>query len=129
MVFKIDDSMEAIIQRKVQIIQEFIKPNPECSGNGINPVMKKHFEMEIDILKNAPRDAAKLERIIEEKESRRKYDTSLNIVDLHNLVSEIEILKFVFYLVDRDSHNNTAASSILESSNKSRYLIFPRMDT
>ena len=111
MVFRIDESMEAVIQRKVQIIQEFIKPNPECSGSSINPAIRKHLEREIDILKNAPRDAVKLERIIEEKESRRKYDTSLNIVDLHNLVSEIEILKFVFYLANRENHNSTAAAA------------------
>ena len=81
-----------------------MKPNPECSGNGINPAMKKHFEREINILKNAPRDPEKLERIIKEKERRRK-ENRLPILELHDLVSEIEILEFVLFLVKRSTHS------------------------
>jgi hypothetical protein len=49
--------MEAVIQRKVEIIQRLIKPNPEGdnSTSQLSPAIKKHFELEIDILMNAPR--------------------------------------------------------------------------
>ncbi len=71
--------------------------------------------MEIDILKNAPRDAAKLEQIIKKKEERRKEDiTSLSILELHDLVSEIEILEFVLFLVD--SNNKRKNDSNLDST-------------
>ena len=57
LVFPIDESMEAVIQRKVEIIQRLIKPNPEGdnSTSQLSPAIKKHFELEIDILMNAPR--------------------------------------------------------------------------
>ena len=36
-------------------------------GWGLNPVMKKHLELEIRTLENAPRDADKLRRLLEIK--------------------------------------------------------------
>ena len=42
--------MEAIIQRKIEAIQQFMKPNPECDDSAINPVTNKHLELDIDIL-------------------------------------------------------------------------------
>jgi hypothetical protein len=42
MIFSIEDEpTEAIIQRKVEIIQSFIKPHSGFDGTGINPAMKK----------------------------------------------------------------------------------------
>ena len=42
-------------------------------GWGLNPAMKKHLELEIRTLQNAPRDAAKLRRLLELKQ-RQKED-------------------------------------------------------
>jgi hypothetical protein len=107
-----NEPMESIIQRKIEIIQTFLKPNPECNGSAINPAIKRHFDMEIDILKNAPRDAAKLEQIIKEKERQRNEEiTSLPIVEYQDLVSEIEILKFVLYLTNNNNRNGTNRGS------------------
>ena len=95
--------MEAIIQRKIEAIQQFMKPNPECDDSAINPVTNKHFELEIDILKNAPRNSDKLEQIINEKEKRRTENNSLDVVDIQTLVREIEMFQFVLYLVNRNN--------------------------
>jgi hypothetical protein len=36
-------------------------------GWGINPIMKRHLELEIKTLQNAPRDADKLRRLLQVK--------------------------------------------------------------
>jgi hypothetical protein len=37
-------------------------------GWGINPAMKRHFELEIETLQNAPRDEGKLRELLRLKE-------------------------------------------------------------
>ena len=41
-------------------------------GSGINPVMKKHLELEIKTLRNAPRDADKLRKLLEVKQRQKQ---------------------------------------------------------
>ena len=41
----------------------------------MNPVIKKHLELEIKtLLQNAPKDADKLERLLKAKEEMQKYE-------------------------------------------------------
>jgi methyl coenzyme M reductase beta subunit len=68
-------------------------------GWGINPVMKRHLELEIKTLQNAPRDADKLRRLLELKQ--RQKEEAMHIEDKQRLVTEIEMLKVVLYLVCR----------------------------
>ena len=49
-------------------------------GSGINPVMKKHLELEIKTLRNAPRDADKLRKLLEVKQ-RQKDEEAMRIED------------------------------------------------
>ena len=49
-------------------------------GWGINPVMKKHLELEIKTLRKAPRDADKLRRLLELKQ-RQKKEEAMHIED------------------------------------------------
>jgi hypothetical protein len=67
-------------------------------GWGINPIMKKHLELEIRTLQNAPRDAEKLRKLLELKQ-RQKEEQAMHIEDTQKLVTEIEMLKVVLYLV------------------------------
>ena len=62
--------------------------------------MKRHFELEIETLQNAPRDPDKLERLLQVKE-RQKEEEAMHIEDTQRLVTEIEMLKVVLYLVSR----------------------------
>jgi hypothetical protein len=69
----------------------------------VNPATKKHCELQIKTLQNAPRDVAKLKRIIDSKEKRREEDTSMHVFDIQDLVTEIEMLMFVLVLVRKNS--------------------------
>jgi len=68
-------------------------------GWGINPIMKRHLELEIKTLQNAPRDADKLRKLLKVKQ--RQKEEAMHIEDTQRLVTEIEVLKLVLYLVCR----------------------------
>ena len=56
-------------------------------GWGINPVMKRHLELEIKTLQNAPRDVNKLERLLKAKQREKKQQhTTEDIEDIHKKV-------------------------------------------
>ena len=59
----------------------------------INPAMKRHWESEIKILRDAPRDPHKLGEILKVKQ--KEYEKAEDSEDIERLVSEIEMLKFV----------------------------------
>jgi hypothetical protein len=59
------------------------------------------YELEIKMLHNAPRDADKLEQLLQAKE--RAKEESTYIEDTERIATEIEMLKVVFYLANRNS--------------------------
>ena len=59
--------------------------------------MKRHLELEIKTLQNAPRDADKLRQLLELKQ--RQKEEAYHIEDTQRLATEIEMLKVVLYLV------------------------------
>jgi hypothetical protein len=65
-----------------------------------SPPIKKHLELEIKTLENAPRDADKLERLLQVKR-RQKEEEAMHIEDTQRLVTEIEMLQVILYLVCR----------------------------
>ena len=69
-------------------------------GWGLSPIMKRHLELEIKTLQNAPRDADKLRRLLQIKQ--RQKDEAEHIEDTQRLVAEIEMLKVVLFLVCRE---------------------------
>jgi hypothetical protein len=69
LVYSIHDSTEVAIQKMIDASQRMISVQSQVQGEakdgwGINPVIKKHLELEIETLQNAPRDAAKLRRLL-----------------------------------------------------------------
>jgi hypothetical protein len=67
-------------------------------GEGKSPPMRRHLELEIKTLENAPRDADKLEQLLQVK--RRQKEEAMYIADTQRLVTEeIEMLKVVLHLV------------------------------
>jgi hypothetical protein len=64
-------------------------------GQGMNPVMKRHLELEIETLQNAPRDVDKLKSLLKVK--RRQKDEAMHIEDTERLVTEVEMLKVVIW--------------------------------
>jgi methyl coenzyme M reductase beta subunit len=107
LVYSIHDPTELAIQKMIDASQRMITVNRQVEGEareegwGINPVMKRHLELEIKTLQNAPRDAHKLMRLLEVKQ--RQKEQAMHIEDTQRLVTEIEMLKVVSYLVSRKS--------------------------
>ena len=106
MVYSIHDPTEVAIQKMIDFSQRMIDVQSKVTGEpkdgwGINEVMKKHLELEIKTLQNAPRDADKLRRLLELKQ--REKQEAMHIEDTQRLVTEIEMLKVVLYLISRDN--------------------------
>jgi hypothetical protein len=86
LVYSIHDSTEVAIQKMIEATQRMIDVQSQVQGEarkegwGINPVMKKHLELEIKTLQNAPRDADKLRRLLELKQ-RQKEEEADHIED------------------------------------------------
>ena len=106
LVFSIYDSTELAIQKMIEASQRMIDVNSrvgEAAGEGwwgLNPATKRHLELQIKTLQNAPRDPDKLERLLEKK--RRQKEEAKHIGDTERLVTEIEMLKVVLFLVCRN---------------------------
>jgi hypothetical protein len=70
--------------------------------------MKRHLELEIKTLQNAPRDADKLKRLLQLKQ--RQKEEAIRIEDTQRLVTEIEMLKAIWYLVARSGRRISSSS-------------------
>jgi hypothetical protein len=69
--------------------------NSQGKLGGMSPPIKRHLELEIKALQNAPRDADKLKSLLQVKQ--RQKEEALHIDDTQRLVTEeIEMLKAVF---------------------------------
>ena len=66
----------------------------------MTPATKSHLELQIKTLRNAPRDPDKLERILKLK--RKQKEETMERKDTERLVTEIEMLKVVLFLVCRN---------------------------
>jgi hypothetical protein len=61
LVYSIHDSTEVAIQKMIDASQRIIATHSQVQGEakedgwGINPIMKRHLELEIKTLQNAPR--------------------------------------------------------------------------
>jgi hypothetical protein len=106
LIYSIYDSIEEIaIQKMIEASQRMLKVNSQGElGEGMSPPMKKHLELEIKTLENAPRDSDKLERLLQVKQ--RHKEEAEHIEDKQRLVTEIEMIKVVLYLVRRTSSRN-----------------------
>jgi hypothetical protein len=98
LVYSIHDPTEVAIQKMIDASQRMITINSQGKGMSPPPI-KKHFELEIKALENAPRDADKLRRLLKVKQ-RQKEEEAMHTEDTQRLVTEeIEMLKVVLYLV------------------------------
>jgi hypothetical protein len=73
-----------------------------------SPPVNEHFKLQIKTLQNAPRDADKLERLLKVK--RRQKEDAMHIEDTQRLVTEIEMLNVVLYLVCRNRGDTVGKS-------------------
>jgi hypothetical protein len=104
LVYSIYDSTEVAIQKMIEASQRILKVNTPGDLGGMNPAVKRHYELQIKTLQNAPRDVDKLERLLKVKY--REKEEAMHIEETQRLVTEIEMLKVVLYLVNRNSAAN-----------------------
>jgi methyl coenzyme M reductase beta subunit len=106
LVYSIHDPTEVAIKKMIEASQRMLRINNQGGGGGgregggINPAMKRHLELEIETLQDAPRDADKVRQLLEIKQKQK--GEAMHIEDTERLVTEIEMLKVVLYLVARD---------------------------
>jgi hypothetical protein len=98
LVFSIHDPTEVAIQKMIDASQRMLKVSSKETLGGISPPQKRHLELEIKTLQNAPRDADKLRKLLQVKQ-RQKEEEAMHMEDTQRLVTEIEMLKVVLYLV------------------------------
>jgi PleD family two-component response regulator len=65
----------------------------------INPATEKYAELKIKILLESPREAAKLSEILQAKQS--EYAKAQDNEDIERLITEIDTLEFLLFLVNR----------------------------
>ena len=83
----------------IEASQTMITLSSQGETGGMSPPQKRHLELQIKTLQEAPRDAEKLERLLKVK--RRQKDEAMYIEDTQRLVTQIEMLKVVLCLVRR----------------------------
>jgi hypothetical protein len=81
----------------IEASQRTLKVNSQGGElGGMSPPMKKHLELEIKMLQNAPRDADKLERLLKvEERKKQKADPSLEFL-LERTASIVFSIEFIF---------------------------------
>jgi hypothetical protein len=110
MVFSIHDSTTEVAIQKMMVdaSQKMITISSSSNegveggwGGGMNSAMRRHLELQIKTLQNAPREPDKLERLLKSKR-RQKKEEAMYFEDTERLVTEIEMLKVVLFLVCRN---------------------------
>jgi hypothetical protein len=97
LVFSIHDPTEVAMQKMIDASHRMITMSDRGETGGMSPPIKSHLELQIKTLQEAPRDAEKLERLLQVK--RRQKDEAIYMEDTQRLVTEIEMLKVILYLV------------------------------
>jgi methyl coenzyme M reductase beta subunit len=90
LVFSIHDPTEVAIQKMIDASQRMLTINTEGGeredGGGMNPAMKRHLELEIKTLENAPRDTDKIRQLLQIKQ--RQKEEAEHIEDKVRFVTE-----------------------------------------
>ena len=72
-------------------------------GAALATATRRLRKLQISTLRSAPRDARQLEWIIRRKEREREREKEANYIwETERLIAEIEMLKVVLYLVNRN---------------------------
>ncbi len=110
------DFVNAHVSRMIEGIRRFLNPQygnttPEEEAAAvikINPATKKYAELKIKILQDSPRDADKLSELLKSKQE--EYEKARDSEDIERLVTEIEMLKFMWFLVRKHGRNSSSSS-------------------
>jgi PleD family two-component response regulator len=104
----VDSFVEKHVNRMIQGIRVFLNPQhgnitPEEEAAAaiikVNPATKKYAELKIKILQDSPRNADKLREILQTKQ--KQYEAAQDSEDIEKLITEIDMLKYLLFLVCR----------------------------
>jgi hypothetical protein len=77
------------LQKIIEASQRMIRLNSQGELGGINPVIRRHFELQIKTFQNAPkRDADKLERLLQVKRKTKGRGSNVHGGHTERLVTE-----------------------------------------
>ena len=74
----------------------------------ISEATQKHFNLQTKTLQDAPRDPDKLREVLKEKQ--KEYEKAEDTEVIEDLVTEIEMLKYVLFLVRRHGRNSSPST-------------------
>jgi phage host-nuclease inhibitor protein Gam len=97
------DSTELVIQELIDECQRNIDDKQYNNSLAANEYLKQ----KIKTLQNVPRDLKKLERLLKTKE--KECEKARYELDIENLVAEIEVLRVIRYLMNRNNNNNSTS--------------------
>ena len=95
------DGIQALLNPFNNMTPEEEEKEEKMAVIKISEATQKHFNLQTKILQDAPRYPDKLREILKEKQ--KEYEKAEDSVDIERLVTEIEMLKYVQYLVNRNS--------------------------
>jgi phage host-nuclease inhibitor protein Gam len=101
-----DSTAEVVIQEMIDECQTKMD-NEQYNINSL--VANEYLKQKMKTLQNAPRDLKKLERLLKTKEKeclKAKY-----AFDIESLVAEIEVLRIIRYLINRNDDRSTSTNS------------------
>jgi hypothetical protein len=96
------DSTEEAIKKMVEA-NERIMALGGVQRDALNTATKRLYELQVETLQNAPTDKVELERLLKVKQKQKEKATYIE--DTERLMTEIEMLKIVLYLMNRNSNN------------------------
>ncbi len=129
-----ESTTEITIRRHIEGIKKLLNPQyenttanttpeeeeEEAAGLAIimnNPATERHFELQIKTLQDAPRDPDKLRELLKVKQ--RQYEKATLAEDIQQpLVTEIEMLQFVLFLVCRNERKEGTNNKSFKESGK-----------
>jgi hypothetical protein len=102
MISSTSSSSSSIYDSTEIVIQELID---ECQRNldeqYISLVANEYLKQKMNTLQNAPRDLQILERLLKQEE--KECEKAKYSLDIESLVAEIEVLRVIRYLINRNN--------------------------
>ena len=92
-----DSTTEVVIQELIDECQR----NIDEQYNSL--VANEYLKQKMNTLQNAPRDLKKLERLLKQKE--KECEKAKYVLDIESLVAEIEVLRVIRYLINRNDND------------------------
>jgi hypothetical protein len=86
LVFSIHDPTQVAIEKMIEASQRMLRVSSQGELGGMSLPMKKHLELEIKTIQNAPRDADKLEGLLEGKQIQK--EEVRDVEDTERLIRE-----------------------------------------